>query len=421
MALPNPESATPELELRSTLPLMTDPGTGLRVEETDPQDRKQQGRSEDPESESQFPSSECSLSGFHDSTDEDDTSSTESAQNGSAESDASGLEEERRRVLSRISWEEKRITELQQQKEELMMEMEMEVALLEAELQMEREALQQEEGLIVELKKRHADVELKHQADKEKEKGKLEEERERVEELRRCHSDVQKQLDKQAESMREQLVRRIQESAEALEVAVKAFEDLEFQHLEKESSMEEERETLLRQISSEIAEHQQTVARRKERVLKLKEEVTKMREQTEAQRRRLSEAKSESVKILNAEKGRLLGLPARYSKETGAKSFPDTLQALGKNLSPMKKGRAQMLMDSEKLTGSAPCVLAATTLSILNSQKSPTAEGNSTGSLRRRKSGNSSNAYPDRPVSLHENGKKNWVTWELWETSIQYW
>uniref|UniRef100_H3AD55 PH domain-containing protein n=1 Tax=Latimeria chalumnae TaxID=7897 RepID=H3AD55_LATCH len=271
------------------------------------------------------------------------------------ESDASGLEEERRRVLSRISWEEKRITELQQQKEELMMEMEMEVALLEAELQMEREALQQEEGLIVELKKRHADVELKHQADKEK-------------------------------------------SAEALEVAVKAFEDLEFQHLEKESSMEEERETLLRQISSEIAEHQQTVARRKERVLKLKEEVTKMREQTEAQRRRLSEAKSESVKILNAEKGRLLGLPARYSKETGAKSFPDTLQALGKiflkfwegvvtaalpaersnfyctpsssqNLSPMKKGRAQMLMDSEKLTGSAPCVLAATTLSILNSQK----------------------------------------------------
>lgn len=53
------------------------------------------------------------------------------------------------------------------------------------------------------------------------------------------------------------------QEGEALEAATKQFEDLEFQQLEKESSLEEERETVSQQLLHQRAEYHRSVARRK--------------------------------------------------------------------------------------------------------------------------------------------------------------
>lgn len=53
------------------------------------------------------------------------------------------------------------------------------------------------------------------------------------------------------------------QKAEALESGSKRFEDLEFRQLECESSLEEEKETVSRQLLQEKAEYQRSVAKRK--------------------------------------------------------------------------------------------------------------------------------------------------------------
>ena len=50
-----------------------------------------------------------------------------------------------------------------------------------------------------------------------------------------------------------------------LEAGTKKFEDLEFQQLERESSLEEERETMSQQLLQERAEYHSSVAKRKVR------------------------------------------------------------------------------------------------------------------------------------------------------------
>lgn len=51
--------------------------------------------------------------------------------------------------------------------------------------------------------------------------------------------------------------------AEALETETKLFEDLEFQQLERESRLEEERETRSQQLLQSRAEYHRSIARRK--------------------------------------------------------------------------------------------------------------------------------------------------------------
>lgn len=50
-----------------------------------------------------------------------------------------------------------------------------------------------------------------------------------------------------------------------METGTKKFEDLEFQQLERESSLEEERETISQQLLQERAEYHSSVAKRKVR------------------------------------------------------------------------------------------------------------------------------------------------------------
>lgn len=61
------------------------------------------------------------------------------------------------------------------------------------------------------------------------------------------------------------LVSLAHQDGEALEAGTKKFEDLEFQQLERESSLEEERETMSQQLLLERAEYHGSLARRKVR------------------------------------------------------------------------------------------------------------------------------------------------------------
>lgn len=57
----------------------------------------------------------------------------------------------------------------------------------------------------------------------------------------------------------------LHQDGEVLEAGTKKFEDLEFQQLERESSLEEEREIMSQQLLQERTEYHNSLAKRKVR------------------------------------------------------------------------------------------------------------------------------------------------------------
>uniref|UniRef100_A0A9J8AU40 Pleckstrin homology-like domain, family B, member 1a n=1 Tax=Cyprinus carpio carpio TaxID=630221 RepID=A0A9J8AU40_CYPCA len=129
------------------------------------------------------------------------------------------LEEERLRVMARVDELKTRVTDLEQQIQESRQEAEMERALLQGERRAELDQVEAELEIINQLQLKLNEVENSTQMEKEK--------------------------------------------VEALESATKRFEDLEFRQLERESGIEEEKETVSRQLLQEKAEYFRTVTKRK--------------------------------------------------------------------------------------------------------------------------------------------------------------
>ncbi|MGH0154282.1 UNVERIFIED_CONTAM: hypothetical protein FKN15_057451 [Acipenser sinensis] len=324
-----------------------------------------------PSSSSSSSTSFSSNSSSGDETDNEETSSTESAQNRTARApedlrNASRQDTGNLQVLTLVAKLEQRIADLGQQQEELQMEMEMEVALLEGEMQMEKAELDKETELLDTLQKRLQDMEQKYQSEREKEKAKLGEEREKLEELQIRCSESRKHLETQPESQREQLRRRLHEDSDAMETALKAFEDLEFQQLERESAHEEAREAMQRQALMDISGQQHRVNHRKEQVLRLQEQVNEIRQQTEKESQKLSQGKKETFQILNM------------------------------HLLKDKK----RLSDFNNLTGSAPCMLSVPGLPVHNPTKNPSRGTNGTSGLPKTRC--QQNKPSDRPASVHD-------------------
>ncbi|XP_018081952.1 pleckstrin homology-like domain family B member 3 isoform X2 [Xenopus laevis] len=270
-----------------------------------------------------------------DSTDEEESSSTESAP---AQGKTIGnavqrcLETEQLKVMNHISKLEQNLRELQLQRRELNIEVEMEVALLEGELRTERKEMEKEEELIKSLHKKLRETEGKWQEEKDKDKLKLREEKKKIKDLEQKISEGKSQLEKQPESLREQQRKNIQEAftvpaffyqmTETMEAAVKSFEDLEFQQLESESSRDEERESSYRQISQEISKHQNELNRRKDKVLCLEEQIRGAEDQAQVERQQLSEENTRAFQSLNQEKDRLQSLNALSGKDQGQNEKP---------------------------------------------------------------------------------------------------
>ncbi|NXD29225.1 PHLB1 protein, partial [Spelaeornis formosus] len=199
--------------------------------------------------------------------------------------EAQRLEEERASVLGRLDQLKGRVKELEQQLQETSREAEMEQALLQGERESEVMRLQQEQEALQQLQ----------------------------EKLNSLDTSIRKERDKEAE---------------ALEMEAKLFEDLEFQQLERESHLEEEREARGQQLLQSRAECHRSIARRKERVAALDAQAAQIRLQSAQEAERLARERSSVLQLLQKEKEKLLSLERRYQLVTGGRSFPKMSSAL---------------------------------------------------------------------------------------------
>ncbi|XP_058655670.1 pleckstrin homology-like domain family B member 1 isoform X11 [Onychostoma macrolepis] len=313
----------------------------------------------------------------------EDSSSTESAQqdgrtptallngqNGQAEvSLGSGsigrlelgyLEEERVRVLAKVDELKARITELEQQLQESKQEAEMERALLQGERQAELEQIEAEAEIISQLQRKLSELESTIQREKDKachsvgwplkahsgldchpqESANVDAEREALERLQDGYNELTSQLHNCPESLREQLQEQLKREAETLEAATKQFEDLEFQQLEKESSLEEERETISQQLLQDRAQYHSSVTKRKEKVAALESQANQLGIQAAQECERLAKDRSMTIQLLQKEKERLANLERRYQSLTGGKTFPKSSNTIKERQSDW--GRPQM-------------------------------------------------------------------------------
>uniref|UniRef100_A0A8D3B270 Pleckstrin homology-like domain family B member 1 n=1 Tax=Scophthalmus maximus TaxID=52904 RepID=A0A8D3B270_SCOMX len=234
----------------------------------------------------------------------EECSSTESThqehEDSSSSSSAGRLElgylvDERVRVLARIDELKTRLTELEQQLQESKQEAEMERALLQGERQAELDQIAAETDIVAQLQRKLDELESAIQREKDKVEG----------------------------------------AVEALEAGTKKFEDLEFQQLERESSLEEERETISQQLLQERAEYHSSVAKRKEKVSALENQANQLSLQSSQECERLAKDRTLTLQMLQKEKERLSALEKRYHSLTGGKSFPKSSSAMREVREPL--------------------------------------------------------------------------------------
>ncbi|PIO31895.1 hypothetical protein AB205_0184450 [Aquarana catesbeiana] len=232
------------------------------------------------------------------------------------------------------------------------MQAEMERALLQGEREAELSQLQQEQRIVQQLQDNLNVLENDIQKEKEKMREKLEQQRMEMQSVQLSHHDLQRQLHNCPEALREQVQCQltryllcpligyclllndvkcycdfIQES-ERLESQMKLFEDLEFQQLENESRLEEERETANQQLLQNKGECQKRIAHRKERLAALELQANQIRFQSAQDAERLGQERSATLVQLHKEKEKLVQLERRYQTLTRQRGFSTGSSAL---------------------------------------------------------------------------------------------
>ncbi|XP_058145133.1 pleckstrin homology-like domain family B member 1 isoform X11 [Dasypus novemcinctus] len=238
------------------------------------------------------------------------------------------LEEERARVLGRVEQLKVRVKELEQQLQESAREAEMERALLQGEREAEWALLQKEQKAADQLQEKLVALESGIQKERDKERAELAAGRRHLEAHQALYAELQTQLDNCPESVREQLQEQLRREAEALETETKLFEDLEFQQLERESRVEEERELAGQGLLRSKAELHRSIAKRKERLVVLDSQAGQIRAQAVQESERLARDKNASLQLLQKEKEKLTMLERRYHSLTGGRPFPKTTSTL---------------------------------------------------------------------------------------------
>ncbi|XP_043389889.1 pleckstrin homology-like domain family B member 1 isoform X15 [Chelonia mydas] len=285
----------------------------------------------------------------------EESSSTESTHHehedstGSKTKEAALLEEEWVRVLGHVDELKSHVKELEQQLQESSHEAELERALLQGEQESEVIQLQQEQKIVQQLQEKLCELDSSIQKERDKERAKVDAERKELEKLQALYNESKSQLDNCPESMREQLQDQMRREAEALETETKLFEDLEFQQLEKESRLEEERETVSQQLLQSKAECHRSIAKRKERMAALESQANHIRLQAAQESERLAKEKNTVLQLLQKEKEKLVSLERRYHLVTGGRSFPKTSSALREMEKQLQGGPVQLsALDLEK-------------------------------------------------------------------------
>nr|XP_030694347.1 pleckstrin homology-like domain family B member 1 isoform X7 [Globicephala melas] len=301
------------------------------------------------------------------------------------------LEEERAQVLGRVGQLKVRVKELEQQLQESAREAEMERALLQGEREAERALLQKEQKALDQLQEKLVTLETGIQKERDKERAELAAGRRHLEARQALYAELQTQLDNCPESVREQLQEQLRREAEALETETKLFEDLEFQQLERESRVEEERELAGQGLLRSKAELLRSIAKRKERLAVLDSQAGQIRSQAVQESERLARDKNASLQLLQKEKEKLALLERRYHSLTGGRAFPKTTSTLkevyrskmdGEATSPLPRTRSGPLPSSSG-SSSSSSQLSVATLGRSPSPKSTLLAQNGTSSLPR--------------------------------------
>uniref|UniRef100_A0A8C8SMI6 Pleckstrin homology like domain family B member 3 n=1 Tax=Pelusios castaneus TaxID=367368 RepID=A0A8C8SMI6_9SAUR len=331
-----------------------------------------------------------------DSTEEDESSSTESTQHRdkSPQVDVGGsqLQEEQEEALSRIAELESHIKELQHQQKEMNIEMKLEEALLEGELVAERQELQREEQLVLQLQRRIAETVHRCHAERDKEKARMRKERRKVEELQRQHVESQAHLESQPESMRERLQSQLQQTSEMLEGALKSYEDLEFQQLERESRLEEEKEAVCKALACQMAQVQERLQERKRKVLRLEGQVHSVQQHMMGECVRLAQKKGEAVQSLSSERRRMQEL----GKACEDDNLPISNQELTKLMFTQKTDQKVVLLGRDQHDPACVFSVCSSVQGSIGLQRSR--------SLPRRRVDRPAPRPNQRPHSLNANG-----------------
>ncbi|XP_014115318.1 PREDICTED: pleckstrin homology-like domain family B member 1 isoform X16 [Pseudopodoces humilis] len=274
--------------------------------------------------------------------------------------EAQRLEEERASVLGHLDQLKGRVKELEQQLQETSREAEMERALLQGERESEVLRLRQEQEAAQQVQ----------------------------EKLSSLDASIRKERDKEAE---------------ALETEAKLFEDLEFQQLERESHLEEEREARGQQLLQSRAECHRNIARRKERVAALDAQAAQIRLQSAQEAERLARERSSVLQLLQKEKEKLVSLERRYQLVTGGRSFPKMSSALREVYRAKTEGGAGVLTSQMKSGTPSSSQL---NLSVLERSPSPKGPPSPAGSLSRNLVATLQDIETKRQLALQQKGRQ---------------
>ncbi|XP_053905529.1 pleckstrin homology-like domain family B member 1 isoform X7 [Malaclemys terrapin pileata] len=373
-------------------------GLGKAIEETGealgPQQRESLEKSDEENLKEECSSTEST----HHEQHEDST--------GSKTKEAALLEEEWVRVLGHVDELKSHVKELEQQLQESSHEAEMERALLQGERESEMIQLQQEQKIVQQLQEKLCELDSSIQKERDKERAKVDAERKELEKLQALYNESKSQLDNCPESMREQLQDQMRREAEALETETKLFEDLEFQQLEKESRLEEERETVSQQLLQSKAECHRSIAKRKERVAALESQANHIRLQAAQESERLAKEKNTMLQLLQKEKEKLVSLERRYHLVTGGRSFPKTSSALKEVYRAKMDSDTGSTLPRTKSGSASSSQLSVATLGRSSSPKGPLHPQNGTGSLPRNLAATLQDIETKRQLALQQKGQQ---------------
>ncbi|XP_072821520.1 pleckstrin homology-like domain family B member 2 isoform X1 [Vicugna pacos] len=283
------------------------------------------------------------------------------------------MEESRIAILNNLEELEQKVKDINDQMEESSRELDMECALLDGEQKSETTELMKEKEILDHLNRKIAELEKNIVGEKTKEKVKLDAEREKLERLQELYSEQKTQLDNCPESMREQLQQQLKRDADLLDVESKHFEDLEFQQLERESRLDEEKENLTQQLLREVAEYQRNIVTRKEKISALKKQANHIVQQAQREQDHFVKEKNNLLMMLQREKENLCTLEKKYSSLSGGKGFPVNPSTLKEGYIIVNEinepcGNSTNLSPSTQFPADADAVATGPTTAVLVSQ-----------------------------------------------------
>ncbi|XP_064188773.1 pleckstrin homology-like domain family B member 2 isoform X4 [Anguilla rostrata] len=278
----------------------------------------------------------------------------ETPDDGQLKQEVARIEEERIQVLNNMEELEQKIKDLDNQMEESVQEMEVEHALLEGEQQAEASQLQQAKEVLEQLSEKLANLKKTVQVEKSQFRAQLAAEMTKVERLAGLVSKQKIQLYTCPEAQKEQLQLQLSRDTDALEVAKKRFEDLEFQQLECESH-QDENEIVSQQLLREIADYQHSTVTCKERLLALKKQSSQITQQAQWEKDTFQKEKNNLLIMLQRGKENLAALEKRYTQLTGGKRLPLSSMSLNEHFRALEERKRAEKEGLPHLSDTLPC------------------------------------------------------------------